>query len=142
MNIYQLQDDLTRDEGSVPYAYQDSLGFWTIGIGHLIDKRMGGKLHDDVIALQFRLDIEEVIEELNDHLPWWKDLDEVRQRALANMRFNLGMEKLLQFKHMLDALKTGNWTEAVAQLNTTPWYHQVGKRADRIIHMFQTGTDP
>lgn len=33
---------LTSDEGRVPHAYQDHLGYWTIGVGHLIDRRKGG----------------------------------------------------------------------------------------------------
>ena len=33
--------DLKRSEGFVSNAYQDSEGFWTIGYGRLIDKRLG-----------------------------------------------------------------------------------------------------
>ena len=32
-------EQLKRDEGEILHAYQDHLGFWTIGIGILIDKR-------------------------------------------------------------------------------------------------------
>lgn len=38
-----LKKQLIRDEGDVPYAYQDSLGYWTIGAGFLIDKRKQNK---------------------------------------------------------------------------------------------------
>jgi GH24 family phage-related lysozyme (muramidase) len=31
-------------EGKIPYAYRDSLGLWTVGIGRLIDARKGAKL--------------------------------------------------------------------------------------------------
>jgi lysozyme len=34
-----LAEMLTRDEGRVRHAYQDHLGFWTIGVGRLIDQR-------------------------------------------------------------------------------------------------------
>ncbi len=37
-----ITQQLRRDEGEVLHAYQDSLGYWTIGIGVLIDKRKGG----------------------------------------------------------------------------------------------------
>src|SRR3546814_15181122 len=35
---------LNREEGRIPHAYPDSLGYWTIGVGRLIDKRKGGRL--------------------------------------------------------------------------------------------------
>ena len=38
----KLLEELSRDEGTVLQAYQDSLGYWTIGTGRLIDKRRGG----------------------------------------------------------------------------------------------------
>lgn len=40
---------LETDEGRVPHAYQDHLGYWTIGVGHLIDKRKGGGLTPDEV---------------------------------------------------------------------------------------------
>ena len=30
---------LESEESSVPHSYQDHLGYWTIGVGHLIDER-------------------------------------------------------------------------------------------------------
>lgn len=44
-----LKDSLALDEGRVPYAYRDSLGFWTVGVGRLIDKRKGARLPADVL---------------------------------------------------------------------------------------------
>lgn len=38
----KLTAQLRRDEGEKLYAYQDTLGYWTIGIGRLIDRRRGG----------------------------------------------------------------------------------------------------
>lgn len=71
MNIFKLKDDLMRDEGNIRHAYQDSLGYWTIGVGHLIDRRRGGELSDAVIGMILHEDINSKIEELNEKLPWW-----------------------------------------------------------------------
>ena len=40
--IENLTDQLRRDEGCVLHAYPDHLGFLTLGIGRLIDRRKGG----------------------------------------------------------------------------------------------------
>ena len=42
-------------------------------------------LHDNLLV---------TVRFLETRCPWWKPLDDVRQRAIANMTFNL-MEKLL-----------------------------------------------
>ena len=37
--VRELSKQLERDEGRVRHAYQDHLGYWTIGVGRLIDAR-------------------------------------------------------------------------------------------------------
>lgn len=45
---------LETDEGRVPHAYQDHLGYWTIGVGHLVDKRM-----DEIVKTVAAIQIEQ-----------------------------------------------------------------------------------
>lgn len=40
-----IKKQLIRDEGDVPHVYQDSLGYWTIGVDFLIDKRKVGSIN-------------------------------------------------------------------------------------------------
>lgn len=47
LNLKKLEDDLFDDEGYRKSAYQDHLGFWTIGIGTLIDERKGAGITVD-----------------------------------------------------------------------------------------------
>ena len=37
-----IREQLHRDEGFIDHAYQDQLGYWTIGIGTCIDRRVVG----------------------------------------------------------------------------------------------------
>ena len=124
--------ELRRDEGVVAHAYQDSLGYWTIGVGHLIDKRKGGKIPDVIIDMLLRYDIDEKIAELNEKLPWWGFLDEPSQRVIVNMAFNLGVEGLLKFKDFMDALKDGDRNRAASEMLNSKWAEQVGARATRL----------
>lgn len=132
MNLSPLIDELRRDEGVIPHAYQDSLGYWTIGVGHLIDKRKGGKMPDVIIDMLLRYDIDEKIAELNEKLPWWGFLDEPSQRVIVNMAFNLGVEGLLKFKDFMDALKDGDRNRAASEMLDSKWAEQVGARATRL----------
>jgi len=137
MNIYNMSEELIRDEGVVSHAYQDSLGYWTIGVGHLIDKRKGGGLSDIIIRMILQNDINEVTTELDERLPWWRSLTEERQRVIVNMAFNLGVGGLLGFRKFLAALKVGNHEGAAIEMLDSLWATQVGDRATRLAGMIR-----
>lgn len=141
MNSEKLAAQLLTDEGKVPHAYQDHLGFWTIGVGRLIDKRRGGKLSDDEILYLLANDIREIEADLDKRLPWWRRMSEARQRVLANMRFNLGMEGLLGFRNTLKAMEDGRYDQAAEGMLASKWASQVGKRAERLAAIMRKGVD-
>lgn len=131
--------ELNRDEGRVPYAYLDSLGFTTIGVGRLIDKRKGGRLRDNEIDFLLTNDIKEVEEQLDGALPWWRGLSENRQRVMVNMCFNLGLPGLLGFTNTLAAIKRGDYAAASRGMLDSKWATQVGARALRLADMMRNG---
>ncbi|UCR75307.1 lysozyme R [Alcaligenes phage vB_Af_QDWS535] len=131
--------ELRRDEGVVPYAYQDSLGYWTIGVGRLIDKRKGGRLTDTEMDYLLGNDIMEKEAELDKALPWWRNMTPARQRVLLNMCFNLGLTKLLGFKNTLKAMESGDYQKAAAGMLDSLWARQVGQRAQRLATMMRNG---
>lgn len=139
MNTEQLIKELRRDEGVVPHAYQDSLGYWTIGVGRLIDRRKGGRLTEDEIDYLLTNDIRECEADLDRQLPWWRKLSDARQRVLLNMRFNLGMAGLLSFKRTLTSIQEGNYELAAVQMLESKWATQVGARARRLSDMMRNG---
>ena len=132
-------DQLRRDEGEVLHAYQDSLGFWTIGVGVLLDSRKGGGISRDESAmlLQNRVDAKE--QQLAAALPWTAGLDPVRRAALLNMSYNLGVPGLLKFETALAHIKHGNWQSAHDALLESLWARQVGIRAQRLAAQILTG---
>lgn len=139
MDNKKMIEELRRDEGVVPYAYQDHLGYWTIGVGRLIDKRKGGKLRDDEIDYLLNNDIEECMADLDKYLPWWRKMTEARQRVLVNMRFNLGLTGLLGFKNTLAAMEKGDYSKASEGMLDSLWARQVGNRAKRLASMMKDG---
>lgn len=103
---------LERDEGRVPHAYRDSEGYLTIGVGHLIDERKGGKLPDFIIDLLLEHDIETKTAELVRALPWVANLSEPRKAVLISMAFQLGVPGLLKFRRALTFAELGQWMMA------------------------------
>lgn len=139
MNVTALIDELARDEGLRLKVYKDSLGIETIGIGrNLRDK---GISKEEAYQL-LNHDLESVFADLDHNLPWWRRLDEVRQRVIANLCFNMGIARLLGFEHTLACAMTGRYREAAIALLDSKWADQVGPRAQRLAEMMRQGIAP
>lgn len=140
-NREKLQNELIRDEGIRLTPYRDSLGFLTIGVGHLITRGESFTKLSNTDALSL-LDMDILIAErrLTKIFPSWRELDDVRQRSFINLVFNLGF-KLADFKRFLHAAKTGDWDKAADHLMQSRWFRQVRLRGPRIVHAIRTGTE-
>lgn len=137
----KLTADLKRDEGNIRHAYTDSLGYLTIGVGRLVDQRRGGGLSPAEIDYLLANDIDNKSKMLAIALPWFTGLDEVRQRALLNLAFQLGIGGLLNFKNTLAHLQAGRYREAATNALLSNWAAQTPSRARRIARMIETGKD-
>jgi len=138
-----LERDLVRDEGLRLRPYLDTANKLTIGIGHNLTD-----LGISVNVAWFLLDEDiygdsegsaKVIVSLSNTLPWWLDLSPNRQRALANLAFNLGLGKLLTFRHALDFLRRGLYPQAADAFLDSLWARQVGARAKRVTDLIRSG---
>lgn len=124
---------LERHEGRVRHAYQDHLGFLTIGIGRLIDERRGGGLADDEIDYLLSNDIDRITDDLPRRLPFWGRLTDNQQIALVNMAFQLGVSGLMNFRRMLAALERGDIETARAEALDSRWAQQTPGRARDVV---------
>jgi lysozyme len=134
-----LLQQLRREEGVVPHAYQDHLGFWTIGVGRLIDRRKGGRLSDDEIDYLLSNDVRRFTSEVQRALPWLDELDEVRQAVLIGMAFQMGTAGLLAFKQTLAAVEARRYPDAAKLMLNSLWARQTPERAARMARQMETG---
>lgn len=139
MNVDKLKDELLRDEGFVPHVYLDHLGYQTIGVGRLVDKRRGGGLSQDEAMYLLGNDIARVVTALDKQYPFFKSLSDTRQRALCNMAFQLGLAGLAKFKTMLGHIAAGRFELAASAAKNSLWARQTPNRADRVIAMIRNG---
>ncbi len=136
MNIDYLKKQLIRHEGSKLKPYKDSVGKTTIGVGRNLDD-VG--IFPDEEDLMLTNDINRSIKDLNDHVAWWNSLDEARSGVLANMCFNMGISRLLQFQLMLAALQSGDYQKAADEMVNSAWYKETGVRALELVNQMRTG---
>jgi lysozyme len=136
----ELVKQLRLDEDERPCVYKDSLGFYTIGIGRLVDDRKpGAGLRPDEMAYMLNNDIDDRIEALTRKLPWFQDLDDARRGALLNMSFQLGVDGLLKFKHTLALIRGRQYDEAADAMLESLWAEQTPKRAQRMSDQIRSG---
>jgi lysozyme len=135
-----LAKDLETDEGRVPYAYLDSLGFWTIGVGFLIDKRKGGKLYPEEIDFILANRIKRILPDAQVEA-WYPAVanDPVRLAAVLNMHFQMGSGVDETFVNSFKAIGAKDWPKAAANLRQSLWAKQTPARAARVIKMIETG---
>ena len=136
-----LEKLLHRDEGFRRSAYTDHLGFWTIGIGKLIDGRKGGGITFSEALYLLRNEIREKEADLDAEIPWWRGLSEVRQAVLMSMAFQMGSAGLFNFRNTLRAVQEGRWSDAADGMMASKWAFQTPGRALRLAEAMRTN-DP
>lgn len=139
MNRTLLEADLIRDEGLRLEVYKDSVGLFTIGVGHLLgtEPRMTKITRGEAFAL-FAADIEEAIANAALFVVNYAELSEARQRVLVNMAFNLG-KRLFEFRRFMHAVETGQWALAAMEMKDSKWYTQVKARGERLHDLMLAG---
>ena len=133
---------LKSDEGTGPLhgdrfmPYTDSVGVLTVGWGRAIG-RIGISTAEAEVLLAN--DVERAIADLDFAMPWWKGLDEVRQLVLVELRFQLGLDGLLDFHKMRDALRSEQYGRAADELLDSVLAIQAPNRIKRLAAMLRTG---
>lgn len=138
-----IEERLERDEGFVPHAYQDHLGYWTIGIGTLIDKRKGGRISRAAALFMLDEKLAEIMADLDRWIPWWRGLDRTRREVLVTMAYQLGVTGLLKFENTLGAVRRGDYAAAADGMLASKWGRlDTPARAARAAHAMRTGEWP
>ena len=149
---------LERHEGCRCEPYADPTNKTTIGIGYNVADRGWAALEgvigrtvdkahpiitEDEARKVASVDAHMVLLSLSLDLPWFQALDDVRQMALADLGFNMGVLKLLAFTNTLGDIARHDYAHAAQRLIASRWATQVQpERRDRIVTMIRTGQEP
>lgn len=113
---------------------------WTIGFGctgqGIVEGLVWTKAEADAAV---KAHICAVHAQLDQRFPWWRAMSLQRQRVMVNMTYNLGIYRLLGFKHFLEAAEAGDYKRAADQMLDSLWARQVGRRAKRLAAMMELG---
>jgi lysozyme len=130
-----VYSDLKRDEGRRDRPYRDTEGHLTIGYGHNLDAE---GLCEAALQAQLEHDVGRALHDLDTMIPWWQFSHPKAKEVLINLGFNLGVVKLLNFKHTLDLIKSRNYVAAADALLDSLYARQVGTRAERLAALLRS----
>lgn len=158
---FTIEKMLRGDEGVKNTVYWDSLGYPTVGIGHLILYRktrdmnlilrqlsadlghsVGSTIAQADITKLFNSDLGKTQAEIRKNRvigPVYAKLNRSRQMALENMAFQMGTGGLAKFKTSLALIGAGKYDEAAVALKNSLWARQTPGRANRICLVIKNG---
>ena len=141
MNKEILKEQIKRHEGEVLEVYADSLGYLTLGVGHLIKEgdaehgqSAGTPVSQETVDIYYEMDFDKHVEETI-HVFESKGgedfyaLPEDIQHVLVNMTFNLGGTRFSKFNNMWKGVVSCDWEKVAVEMEDSKWFGQVGRRS-------------
>ena len=129
---------IKKHEGVKNVPYQDSLGLWTVGVGHLIGNgRVKPEMRtysDAEIDALFTQDFNSNAKAAA-NIPGFNLCNVQGQGALIDLTFNMGAAWYKGWPSFCSKLSAGDFSGAAAELKGSKWYTQVGNRAPTIVSM-------
>ena len=130
-----VKQRIKEHEGFRDTVYSDSLGFATIGYGHLVlptDNFVVGIAYakeqlEEVFDKDFQIALTSA-NELVDGL----DLNHIAKGVIVEMCFQLGKPRVMKFKKMWAALRNNDFEEAANQMIDSAWHKQTTSRCESL----------
>jgi len=142
MSEEEIKQMIIRHEGKRNRPYQDSLGLWTVGIGHLIGDgkslppEMNREFSDEEVMAMFEKDYAHHRSAAM-NIPGFDKLDGRGQGALTDLTFNMGPSWISKWPKLKKQLDEGDTKAAAQNLEQSKWYGQVGNRAPTVVSLLR-----
>lgn len=156
-DLAQLRNALHINEGDRETPYRDSVGLWTIATGRCLEKNpLTGTewkflLDNKMLAVtitpegdDYLLDIgiAAAIRQCQSRFDFWPRLNDARQNALAEMAYQMGIDKLCGFAGTLRAIREERWGDVEALALDSQWAKQTPNRAKLVARQLASGNWP
>jgi len=122
-------------EGFRSKVYKCPAGKLTIGYGRNLEDK---GISDSEAMFLLMNDVLSTERDISMMLPFFENLSYPRQCVLIDMGYNLGLQGLMEFKKMLEALHDGDYDKASKEMLDSKWAKQVGNRAIELSDIIKT----
>ena len=135
-----VKERIRKHEGYRDTVYSDSLGFATIGYGHLVlptdDFVEGVTYPKEQLEDLFELDFNQALQSADDLLQEIES-NHIIRGVICEMCFQLGKPRVMKFKKMWEALKEKNLAKASAEMIDSNWHKQTTKRCESLASVMK-----
>jgi len=136
----EIKERIKQHEGFRDTVYSDSLGFATIGYGHLVlpsDNFVEGVTYDketleEVFDNDFKIALDSARELLRDI-----EHNHIIFGVIVEMCFQLGKPRVMKFKKMWEGLREKNLDKASAEMIDSNWHKQTTKRCESLANIMK-----
>jgi len=129
----EIVDSIKKHEGFESKPYIDPLAYSGIPLDeYAIIKKNWNRL-----KVNYR--VHDTRYKLNDRLPVLKRLSKNRQDVLVEMTYQMGIDGLLKFKNMIQALVGKNYDRASREMLDSIWARQTPERAKELANKMLKG---
>ena len=131
----EVKQRIKEHEGFRDTVYSDSLGFATIGYGHLVlptDNFVEGVNYPkEQLEEVFDKDFQIALTSANELLEGL-DVNHIVRGVIIEMCFQLGKPRVMKFKKMWEALRNNDFEEAANQMIDSAWHKQTTSRCESL----------
>jgi len=140
MNLQIIKDRIKKHEGYRDTIYADSLGYSTIGYGHLVIEdgfipgvQYSKKELEQVFEKDFETAVQSAKKLVGDY-----DLNDDAFGVVVEMCFQLGLPRVLKFKFFLAALKIQDYEKAAEEMLLSKWHEQTSIRCEELTKIMRS----
>jgi len=134
----EVKQRIKEHEGFRDTMYSDSLGFATIGYGHLVlptdDFVEGVEYPKEDLEKLFELDFNEALQSANDLLEEI-EVPETIKGVICEMCFQLGKPRVMKFKKMWEGLEAADYNKAADEMIDSAWHKQTTSRCESLAEL-------
>ncbi|MCK7229473.1 lysozyme [Enterobacter asburiae] len=139
---------LRQEEGVKQLPYLDNLGYPTIGVGFRLGPQ-GASLSNYLFTLEnTTIDawLNDIVDNVKADMMAQNEIamaimvcNSPRRDILTSMAYQIGLEGLKKFRHMLECIHSEYWDQASCQMLNSEWAKQTPERALRHARVMQSG---
>ena len=140
MNLQTVKDRIKRHEGYRDIIYTDSLGYSTIGYGHLVIEdgfipgiQYSEKELEQVFEKDFAIAFQSANKLVGDF-----DLHNDAFDIVIEMCFQLGFPRVSKFVKFLAALKNQDYARAANEMLLSKWHEQTPARCQELSNIMRS----
>ena len=140
----EIKSRIKEHEGFRDTVYSDSLGFATIGYGHLVlptDNFVEGTTYSkEMLEEVFDNDFKIAHDSANELLTNIEHNDIIKG-VIIEMCFQLGKPRVMKFKKMWEALKNNDLETASKEMIDSNWHKQTTKRCESLANVMKNANN-